>query len=266
LCCGHCEFNAGKDDLFIFMEEKWISQKQFYEEYRTRVLKLSPLLPPLPSPFLRLLLLSDGTVTHFLESLFLKGVAFELEKQSEIVLSDRDTKRLSIPKGSKGIERKGWLTLEPLLPSTIGKSRSPSKKRLLYVVSLFSADKLSPRLQQEIWLGQKPIGKIIFDQKLLSRRDGIEISQCPRPEIARGFGFSPQEPIWARRYQLTLPGSASGLLFEAISPAIALFKEPGGTATAGGTTVSFRLPAAPDHSSSVSLKTKDRHGTSGKTR
>ncbi len=207
------------------MEEKWITQKKFYEEYRNRTINLSPLLPPMPNTFLRLLLFADGSVTHFLESLFLKTIAFELESQSEIILSEKDAKRLSLPKGSHAIERKGWLTLGPLLAQTAKKIRMPNKKRLLYAISIFPIAKLSQRLHQEILLGQKPLGQIIADQELLSRRHHIEIGQFQYPAIAQGFGFAPNEQIWARRYQLMISSSVSGLLFEAISPTVSLFKD-----------------------------------------
>lgn len=214
------------------MEEKWVSRKAFYDYCRNRATNLSLLLPPLPPPLLRLLLLSDGTVTHFLEGLFLKTISFELERQSEVIISDKDAKRLSIPKGEKGIERRGWLTFSPPLPDRFGnRSRisrrvcKSNKGRLLYAISIFPLAKLSPRLSHEILLGQKPLGQIILDQDLLFRRHALEMGRFKLPEIAQAFGFSDQEPVWARRYQLTLSGSVSGLLFEAISPTLAFSLE-----------------------------------------
>jgi chorismate-pyruvate lyase len=188
------------------MEGKWMSRGElFCDDCGKSHVHMS--LPPL----LRLLLLSDGTVTHFLKTLFSETIAFELKEQSEIVISDEDANRLSLPKGEKVIKRQGWLTI---------KSR---QTRVLYVSSILPFSRLSPPLYQEIIVGEKPLGQIIDDQKLLFRRDLIEIGHFSLPEISREFR-SPSDPlIWARRYRLTLSGDVSALLFEAISPDIADF-------------------------------------------
>jgi len=162
--------------------------------------------PNLPPPLLRLFLLFDGTVTHFFETVFLETISFELEGQSEMILSNEDAIRLSVPKGEKGMQRQGWLT------------RKNSPNRMLYVDSIFP--RLSPPLYQEILLGQKTLGQIIHSQKLLLRRDRIEIGLFSLPKIASGFGSLSDPMIWARRYRLILAGEGSLLLFEAISPHI----------------------------------------------
>ena len=181
------------------MEEQWMSQKSFCDYCKEH---------PFP-PLLRLFLLSDGTVTHFLEAFFLKTMIFELEEQSSIVLTDQDAQRLSLPKGEKAMQRKGWLTLQD------------SSKKVLYVDSILPTSRFTPRFYQEILLGQKALGQIIHDQKLLFRRDLIEIGCFSLPKIAREFGLPSDWRIWARRYHLTLSGEGSVTLFEAISPEMA---------------------------------------------
>ena len=183
------------------IEGNWMSRESF-----CNTCKIDPTQTAL-SPLLRLLLLSDGTMTHILETLFLEKIGFELKEQSEIIPSEEEAHRLSIPKGEKVIKRQGWLVVKK------------SQKRVLYVDSILSCSQRFPSFYQEISLGEKPLGQIIEDQNLLARRDQIEIGRFPLHQIAGELGSS--DPlIWARRYRLTLSGERSALLFEAVSPKI----------------------------------------------
>ncbi len=177
----------------------------------------------MPDTLLRLLLLSDGTMTRLLEGICLATIGFELAEQFETVLSDQDAKSLSLPKGEKAIKRQGWLTLGNVSENTTGQRLDGMPMRLVYVESVLPISILTAKLHHEILLGRKPLGQIIHEQGYLFRRDDIQIGQFLLPDIAKGFGLASNEPLWARRYQLALSNEISGLLFEVISPNIASF-------------------------------------------
>jgi chorismate-pyruvate lyase len=184
----------GKQKNKVMMEGEWMSRDTFLDYSKQSS------IPPL----LRLLLLFDGTVTHFLEAFFLETIGFELKAQSDIVISDEDAIRLSLPKGEKGIKRQGWLTLK-------------GGPKVLHVDSILPTSRLTPPFHQEVLLGQKALGQIMHDQGLLFRRDHIAIGRFSLPRMMCGFGSPSDQPIWARRYRLTLSGEGSMLIFEAIS-------------------------------------------------
>jgi chorismate-pyruvate lyase len=211
------------------IKEHWMSRTAFYDYCKTEagntqrphVQQKDGNAIQTPDTLLRLLLLSDGTMTRLLEGICLTTIGFELAEQFETVLSDQDAKSLSLPKGEKAIKRQGWLTQGDRSENTTGQKWAGTTRRLVHVMSILPTSILTAKLHHEILLGKKPLGQIIHEQRYLFRRDDIEIGQFFLPDIAKGFGLTSNEPLWARRYQLALSNEISGLLFETISPSIA---------------------------------------------
>ena len=185
------------------------------------------------SPLLRLLLTSDGTVVGHLNSLFLRKIELEVQAQSEVLIDDELSAWLEIPKTEKGIERKIWLTeggffsSDPALrnaktdppadcPSTRGEKR-------VYAISTFPISRLKPDFYQDMKSGRTPLGKMIEERRLSTRRDQLEIGHRPFPDVAKELGFPQDQLFWARRYRLTISERASGAIFEIFSPHFSSF-------------------------------------------
>lgn len=177
------------------METAGLKVEEFYEACRRKPV----------DPLLRLLLAGDGTVVQFMESLSLKPVGIVVEDQEEILISDSLSDWLEIQRGEKGVERQAWLT---------------QGEKKVFARSTFPISNLKPAFYQEMRLGQKAIGQIIKEKRLLSYRDRLEIFHLPQPRVARELGLPEKELFWARRYRLTLSDLASGAIFEVFSPTL----------------------------------------------
>lgn len=205
------------------MNEAWLKAEAFRDYCRDHPV----------SPLLRLLLTSDGTVVGHLNSLFLRKIEVEVQAQSEVLIDDELSAWLEIPKGEKGIERKIWLAeggfLSPDPPLRNSKPDPPADppsirgEKRVYAVSTFPISKLKPDFYHDMKLGRTPLGKMIEARRLSTRRDQLEISHRPFPEVAKGLGFPQDQLFWARRYRLTISERASGAIFEIFSPHFSSF-------------------------------------------
>jgi len=184
------------------MENEWLTKEAFWEECRRNPI----------DPILRLLLASDGTLIRHLQSLFQAPVQVAVQDQREILIDEEQASWIGIPAGEKGIQRKVWLAL--------GAPSAAKNERKIFAVSTFPLSGLKPDLYREILLSRKPIGQIIEAQHLLTRRDQLEITRLPLPQIAEALGRPAGELFWARRYRLTISDQVSGVIFEAFSPSL----------------------------------------------
>lgn len=198
------------------MENEWLTKEEFWDACRRNPI----------DPLLRLLLTSDGTLIRHLESLFLNSVEVAIQDQREILIDEEHASRMGIPAGEKGIQRKVWLALgAPSAASPAGewsKARTPAARadRKVFAISTFPLSGLKPDFHQEVLLGQKPIGRILEAQHLLTRRDRLEIARLSLPPVAEELGLQPRELFWARRYRLVVSDQVSGVIFEAFSPSL----------------------------------------------
>jgi len=185
------------------MKQSWQTMEVFWntcrEEPPDRAIDL----------LLRLLLSSDGTVIRYLNSLFLSPTDLEIVEQHEIVLDEEASALLEVPKREKAIERKVWLCNQ--------RSAYPGG-RLLYAVSVFPLSKIEAAFYQEMQSGKKPLGQIIDEHALSTRRDKLEIAHLPFPSVAKGFGLAEDHLFWARRYRLIISGQLSASIQEVLSP------------------------------------------------
>jgi chorismate-pyruvate lyase len=184
------------------MKNEWLTKEAFWDLCRRKPI----------DPILRLLLTSDGTLIRHLQSLFQTPVEVAIQEQREILIDEEQASWIATPAGEKGVQRKVWLTA--------GASSAAKSDKKVFAVSTFPLAGLKPDFHQEILLGEKPIGQIIEAQRLLTRRDRLEITRLPLPQIAEAIGRQPGELFWARRYRLTISNQVSGVIFEAFSPSL----------------------------------------------
>jgi chorismate-pyruvate lyase len=203
------------------MKEAWLKVEAFRNYCRDHPI----------NPLLRLLLTSDGTVVGHLNSLLLKIIQVDVQAQHEIVIDDELSEWLEIPKGEKGVERKIWLTegafLSPSDDNRPDRSHPENREektittrgeKRLYAISTFPVSRLKPEFYHEMKLGRTPLGRMIEEHRLSTRRDQMEIGHHPFPEIAKEMGYPQEQLFWARRYRLTISEQASGAIFEIFSP------------------------------------------------
>jgi chorismate-pyruvate lyase len=203
------------------MKEAWLKVEAFRNYCRDHPI----------NPLLRLLLTSDGTVVGHLNSLLLKTIQVDVQAQHEIVIDDELSEWLEIPKGEKGVERKIWLTegafLSPSDDNRPDRSHPENREektittrgeKRLYAISTFPVSRLKPEFYHEMKLGRTPLGRMIEEHRLSTRRDQMEIGHHPFPEIAKEMGYPQEQLFWARRYRLTISEQASGAIFEIFSP------------------------------------------------
>src|SRR5581483_10319881 len=175
----------------FFMNKDWLKVEAFRDYCRNHPV----------SPLLRLLLTSDGTVVGHLNSLFLKTIEVEVQAQSEVLIDDELSAWLEIPKREKGIERKIWLIEGGFLsPSEEAAAlRSPEERpvdpasrrgqKRVYAISTFPISRLKPDFYHDLQLGRKPLGRMIEERRLSTRRDQLEISHRSFPDVAKELGF-----------------------------------------------------------------------------
>jgi chorismate-pyruvate lyase len=212
----------------FFMNDAWIKVEAFRDYCRDHPV----------SPLLRLLLTSDGTVVGHLNALFLRTIEVEVQAQSEVLIDDELAAWLEIPKGEKGVERKIWLTEGGFRSSSDETSETSAPRNVkdppafpasargekrIYAISTFPISRLKPDFYHDMKLGRTPLGRMIEERRLSTRRDQMEIGHRPFPEVAKELGLSQDQLFWARRYRLTISERASGAIFEIFSPHFSSF-------------------------------------------
>jgi chorismate-pyruvate lyase len=129
------------------------------------------------SPFVRALLIIDGTVTKYIEAYTNEPVAVLRLEQTGSALGD-DHQWLDAPRGARIIHRQSML-----VGDQTGCLRA-------YAESLIVVERLSPAMQKGLDSEPGGLGKILFDSGIETRREGL----------------------WFGREQLTdLPGSVAEL-------------------------------------------------------
>lgn len=112
------------------------------------------------SPFVRALLIIDGTVTKYIEAYTNEPVTVSCLKQSSHALGD-DHQWLDAPRGARIIHRQSML-----VGQSTGRLRA-------YAESLIAVERLSPGMQRSLDTEPGGLGKILFDSGIETRREGL---------------------------------------------------------------------------------------------
>ena len=139
------------------------------------------------SPFQRILLTTDGTVTDMLEAFLAEPI--QLIKLSEAFIEmDRAIEPMNIESGTKVIERKILLQ---------GKT---SQKNYIYARSLIVLDRLEENFRQELLQSKVPIGKIWLAQKVETFKEIIQTGKETAKGLSRHFDIKPTDNVLFRTY------------------------------------------------------------------
>ena len=118
---------------------KYITPSPWYE--------ISQIVPCLLSPFQRILLTTDGSITDMLESYNRERIKI-VKLSEELTPLNRDIPAMQLLKGAEVIDRKVLLR---------GKI---SQKNYIYAESIIVPDRLEERFRKELLTTKTPIGKL----------------------------------------------------------------------------------------------------------
>ena len=151
--------------------------------------KCSQINPCLLSPFQRILLTTDGSITDMLESYNRERVKL-VKLSEEITNLETDILPMQLQKGAEVIERKILLR---------GKI---SQKNYIYAESIIVPDRLEERFRKELLTTKTPIGKLWHEQKVETFKEVITTGKYFANELASYFQINPQDKMIFRTYSV----------------------------------------------------------------
>lgn len=147
-------------------------------------------------PFLRVLLVTDGTVTKSLAAYFGEPIRIGVLSHSELA-SERAYPVLDLLRGDLIILRRVTLN---------GKR---SKTIYALAESVVASARISERLRRELSSERKGIGELIRDSRLETYRDILSIKQSTADELATDLGVKYSARVAIRRYVVCIAGQAA---------------------------------------------------------
>lgn len=153
-------------------------------------------------PFLRVLLVTDGTVTKFLEAYLWEPILVERCLQEETFLK-QDEPLLGVQKGESAILRR--ILLRGVRTGQV----------YTFAESLIRIQLLEPSIQKDLLAGRLGIGELLRDHRLETYREILEFGkEKAGVEWALYFKIKSDDPIYYRRYRITIKGSPVILITE----------------------------------------------------
>jgi chorismate-pyruvate lyase len=141
------------------------------------------------SPFQRVLLTTDGTLTEILEAYLQETI--RVIKLSEFIISTtQDILPLKIFSGNNVIERK------VLLQGKI------SKKIFIYAESIIVLDRLDEKFKDELLKSQIPIGRLWLENKMETFKEIIDLRQESAENFSDYFHLNKGETMFSRTYRV----------------------------------------------------------------
>lgn len=143
--------------------------------------------PVLLSPFQRILLTTNGTVTDIIEAY--TGEQIKLKKLSENKIQlEEDILSMQLEKGAEVIARKVLL------------QGSMSHRNYVYAESILVFDRLDEKMQDQLLNTKIPIGKLWVENKVEIFKENIELGKEPAGDLAEYFQIEPEENLLYRTY------------------------------------------------------------------
>jgi len=137
----------------------------------------------------RILLTTDGTLTHILEAYAAERVA--LVKLSHALVTDPQER------ASVGLDEH-----ERALRRIILLTGSESHITFIYADSVVMLDRLPEMVAHGLLHTARPIGKLLYSCRAETYREIIDMDEEQDPKVASHFGLSEGEPLLARTYQI----------------------------------------------------------------
>ncbi|WP_304840576.1 beta-ribofuranosylaminobenzene 5'-phosphate synthase [Methanocalculus sp.] len=143
------------------------------------------------SPFQKVLLGTDGSVTHLL-SLATEGLVGVKTRLQEVIPADREVAHLlALDEGDRVNHR------------IVDLGEGHDGRPLIYAISYTPINRLTPEIATDLMKADIPIGIILRQHRIESRREILTIDSYPADaHLAEIFGIIPGEPLFARRYRI----------------------------------------------------------------
>lgn len=143
--------------------------------------------PPL-SRLQRVLLTTDGTVTHVLEAYEAERIVVQKLGQSqdrEVATSEMD------PAGPETVMRRAILL-----------QGAQTKENYVYAESIILSDRLETRVADGLLFTEEPIGRLLLDSRLETFREILDCGREPAGDHAQHFGMDASAPLISRTYRV----------------------------------------------------------------
>jgi len=174
------------------MQPNEINQKNAYELMRSdldKSLARSHIEPSKVSPFQRILLTTDGTLTEILEAYLFEPILI-VKLSEEIILTTQDIPPLGLKSGSEVIERK------VLLQGKI------SRKNFIYAESVLVHERLEPKFRDELLKSKIPMGRLWLEHKIETFKEIIDSSQQLAENLSNYFKIQTEDRMLSRTYRV----------------------------------------------------------------
>ena len=141
------------------------------------------------SPILRALLVTDGTVTRFLEAYLLEPIKVEKIFQKEIRI-DADLPWLDLPQGT------------PVLKRQVLLRRNSTGEVYTFAESFIRLDRLWPGLKGDLLEGRLGMGELLRDRRMETYRELLTYSkECAGP-LSQLLKIGKDETLFSRSYRI----------------------------------------------------------------
>ena len=134
------------------------------------------------------ILLSESSLTNFLEAINLSPVTIEIKRNEICKIEKKDADYLEVDASQDAIIRDVWLV--------------QAGKKLVYAHSVFPIAGLNKNLLEKISASIEPLGRRLTDQGMLTLKDKLEVSAVWCAEVNRELGLPPENTHWAKHYRL----------------------------------------------------------------
>lgn len=168
----------------------------------------------------RILLVTDGTVTHLLET-------FAGERICVIKL------RQSIDQGGRGVDELEVSDRHQVLHREVLLVGCTTRRAFLYAASQIVPDRLDPAVRQGLLESSKPIGYLLEESRTETYRQILDARREPAASCASYFGIDAAAEVLTRTYRVFAGGRPIMLITETF-PADAFLLDGLGLGTRGG--------------------------------
>ena len=141
------------------------------------------------SPLLRTLLVTDGTVTRFLEAYFLEPVKIERILQEEVTL-EADLPTLDLVRGNTVLKRQVLLC------------RNSTKEVYTFAESFIRLDRLWPELRDDLLEGRLGMGELLRDRRMETYRELLSYGKENTGPLSPLFKIGEDETLFSRSYRI----------------------------------------------------------------
>ncbi|MEH2128693.1 chorismate--pyruvate lyase family protein [Nostoc sp.] len=141
------------------------------------------------SPFQRILLTSDGTLTEILEAYLFEKIQL-VKLSEELVQLTKPVPALDLNIGTQIIERK------ILLQGKI------SLNNFIYAESIIVPDRLDNRLKSRLIESQEPIGRLWLEHKLETFKEIIDSAIETSNDLSNYFNIAREDQMLSRTYRV----------------------------------------------------------------